>query len=277
MVTRLTAAIAALLAAVASVWWLVQPDDARSLGEVTVLVVAQPPAGRGDGVRSDANGADYASTVANPCTGLTAALAPATGVEWSSATQGNGLRACRWSRTWRLSDLAAHPLPGEPRVDVTGGTVTVTIDPLTPEQGSGVTTLEVTVRFPGEVLSRSGSAPLAGTTVEWTNPAGFFSGTGLSAAGRAHPLLLSILPWAALGLALLGLVAAVPWIRLRRPPSAVDPRGPAEEDEPVAPRHAPSKSLSASADRRGEPSQATAAARPAGPDPASPWRPPSPH
>lgn len=269
--------MAALIAVVVSAWWLVQPDDLRSLGEVTILVVAQPPAGSGDGARSDANGADYATRVANPCTGLTEALAPATAVEWSSATQGNGLRACRWSRTWRLSDLAAHPLPGEPRVDVTGQTITLTVDPLTDEQGSGVTTLDVTVRFPGEVLSRSGSGTLAGTTVEWTNPAGFLSGTGLSASGRDRPLLMSVLPWVALALGVIALVVAIPWTRLRRPFSVAGHRGVVVEEEPIAPQPSPSRNRPARADLAGQDSQATAPARPTGPDPASPWRPPSPH
>ncbi len=131
---RLVSAIAAL-AAVASVWWVAQHDEARSMGEVSVVVVANPPSGS---VEVSANGV-IRSPAHDACTGFSAGFSPAE-VEWSSATQPNGVRACRWTRDWRVADLVRRSVPGEPRVAVDDGIISVTLDPLPPEQELGITT-----------------------------------------------------------------------------------------------------------------------------------------
>lgn len=268
MWTRLVSAIAAL-AAVFSVWWIAQHDESRSLGDVAVLVVANPPSGS---VEDSATGVP-GSPGHDPCTGISTALSPSE-VEWSSAVQPTGVRACRWVRSWRIADLARVSLPGEPRVDVRDGTISVTLDPLPPEQRVGITTLDVTITFPGEVLSSSGAGAVSGSTVDWSNPTDFFSGAGLSASGRDRPLLIGLLPWAAGAFAVIALVGALPWRGLSRARNPEDDTERARSTTVRAPVPGPPR-----ADRPdgARPMAPTATASPpAGHDPTSPWRPPSP-
>ncbi len=268
MWTRLVSAIAAL-AAVASVWWVAQHDEARSLGEVTVIVAANPPSGSvEDSVTGGSGSAGH-----DACAGISAALSPSV-VEWSSAVQPNGVRACRWVKSWRMADLARRSLAGEPRVVVQGGTVSTTLDPLLPEQGVGITSLEVTITFPGEILSSSGAGAISGSTVDWSNPVGFFSGVELSASGRDRPLLIGLLPWLAGAFALIALFGALPRKRAAR-------AGGLTTEAADTTNQTESSSLGAPfpADRQDGPNTklpTTAAVRPAGYDPTSPWRAPSP-
>lgn len=270
MWTRLVSAIAAV-AAVFSVWWVDRHDESRSLGEVVVLVVANPPSGSGAATVEGVS----AAAEHDACSGFSPALAPAQ-VEWSSVTQPSGVRACRWLKRWRLADLARRSLPGEPRVEVRDGIISVTLDPLPPAQRGGITTFGVTVSLPGEILASSGAGEVSGSSVHWSNPMDFFSGVGLSATGRDRPLLIGLLPWLAGVLALVALIGALPWRRAARAggPAAVDEAGrgaPSELDGSVA-----GPSSGGGADRAGPVPPTPAAAPRRGDDPASPWRPPSP-
>jgi hypothetical protein len=268
---RLVSAIAAL-AAVFSGWWIAQHDEARSLGEVTVLVVANPPSGSAEDSTKGVPG----SLGHDACTGFSAALSPSE-VEWSSATQPNGVRACRWLKSWRAADLAQHALPGEPHVFVHDGTISVTLDPLPPEQRVGVTSFDVTITFPGEVLSVSGAAAVSGSTVDWSNPDDFFSGVALSASGRDRPLLIGLLPWLAGVLAVIALVGALPWTRTSSARGTAGAADDTNRNESPPPGPPVPGSVSAGRQVGASPKPPTiAAVPPAGHDPASPWRPPSP-
>lgn len=268
---RLVSAIAAV-AAVVSVWWVAQHDEARSLGEVAVLIVANPPSGS---VEDSVKGVP-GSLPHDACTGISAAIAPVE-VEWSSATRPNGVRACRWLKRWRVADLVRQSLPGEPRVVLRDGTIAVTLDPLPPEQRVGITTLEVTISFPGEILSSSGTAAVSDSTVTWSNPEGFFSGVELSGSGRDRPLIIGLLPWVAGALALIAVVGAVPWKRASRervPARAADDTSHNGSSPSGTPVSAPV--LAGRRDGRSSEMPTTTALPPAGYDPTSPWRPPSP-
>jgi len=267
---RLVSAIAAV-AAVFSVWWVAQHDEARSLGEVTVLVVANPPSGSVEDSTKGVPG----SLGHDACTGFSAALSPSE-VEWSSATQPNGMRACRWLKSWRVADLARHAVPGEPHVFVHDGTVSVTLDPLLPEQRVGVTTFDVTITFPGEVVSYSGAGAVSDSTVDWSNPGDFFSGVALSASGRDRPLLISLLPWLAAVLAAIALVGALPWRRASRVRGPAAAAGGTSYREP-SPLGAPAPEPGSAGSQDAATSTLPAAViPPTGHDPTSPWRPPSP-
>jgi hypothetical protein len=168
-------------------------------------------------------------------------------------------------------------LPGEPHVFVHDGTISVTLDPLPPEQRVGVTSFDVTITFPGEVLSVSGAPAVSGSTVDWSNPDDFFSGVALSASGRDRPLLISLLPWLAGAFAVIALIVALPWRRASR---ARGPVGTADdtdrtESSPLGaplPRPVPARSQAGASPNV----PATPAVPSAGHDPTSPWRPPSP-
>ena len=268
---RLVSAIAAL-AAVASVWWVAQHDEARSMGEVSVVVVANPPSGS---VEVSPSGV-IRSPAHDACTGFSAGFSPAE-VEWSSATQPNGVRACRWTRDWRVSDLVRRSVPGEPRVAVDDGIISVTLDPLPPEQELGVTTLEVTITLPGEILSHSGAGAVSGSRVDWSNPADFFSGVGLSATGRDRPLLVGLLPWLAGGFAVIALVGALPWPRADRAPGpATAPNDDTQNESSARGVPVPGPELAGRQDAASAVVPTVAAVPSTGHDPNSPWRPPSP-
>lgn len=271
MWTRLVSAVSAV-AAVFSVWWVAQHDESRSLGEVVVLVVANPPSASTSDAAKDATGrVDH-----DACSGFSPALTPSE-VEWSSATQPTGVRACRWLKHWRLADLVRRSLPGEPRVEVRDGIISVALDPLPPAQRAGITTFGVTVVLPGEILASSGAGEVSGSTVRWSNPSDFFSGVGLSASGRDRPLLIGLLPWLAGALALVALVGALP---RRRAAGARGGAGAADHtDRPgpsplVAP--VPGPPPAGRPDRAAPTPPGAAAASRTGDDPTSPWRPPSP-
>jgi hypothetical protein len=265
---RWVSAIAAV-AAVFSTWWVAQHDEARSLGEVAVLVVANPPSGSvGDSAKGVPGSLGH-----DACTGFSAALSPSE-VEWSSATQPNGVRACRWIKSWRLADLARYAVPGEPHVFLHDGTISVTLDPLPPEQRAGITTFEVTITFPGEVLSSSGAGAVSDSTVDWSNPGDFFSGVELSASGRDRPLLIGLLPWLAGAFAVIALAGALPWKRASRARVTTDA---ADNHRPEpSPLRAPVPGPVPAGSQRGASPKLPTAIPPAGHDPTSPWRPPSP-
>lgn len=77
----------------------------------------------------------------------------------------------------------------------------------------------VSVTFPGQVTSHSGSSTVQGTTVTWTDPMDMVSGDGLKATSQEASALQAALPWAmeiGAGLLLVGLVAVVVVIGVRR-------------------------------------------------------------
>jgi hypothetical protein len=253
------AAIAAI-ASLATLWWVLGNDPTRSLGVISEIVVVDAPLVDGgpftsDAVVTDDSGKVIRASLGYSCSSLSADWA-SPGQVWRE-TQSNGVRACRLDRTWRIADLVAHSEPGEPKASVAGGAVSIAFEPTPVHAEVGVVGFDVEITFPGEVLSHSGSSLVDGTTVLWNDPSDFFSGAGLSASGRDRPLPIQLLPLAAGLCALVSLAAAVSRRRVR--PDAADVRSSAN---PMGTRPVPPGSRTA--------------ARPAGPDPRSPWRPPSP-
>jgi hypothetical protein len=162
-------------------------------------------------------------------------------------------------------------------VAVHDGTISVTLNPLPPEQGVGITTFEVTMTFPGEILSCSGAGAVSGSTVVWSNPGDFFSGVGLSASGRDRPLLIGLLPWLAGACAVIALVGAIPWRRgVRARGTSAAAGNTSRIEPPTLSAPVPGPVPAGRRDGASPKPPTTAAVPPAGNDPTSPWRPPSP-
>jgi len=278
--TRLVAAVAAL-AAVFSVWWMIGHDDSRSLGVVFVFIIAEPPsvaidASHQSGVDNGSSGVVDATFLGDEaCSRLSAATPTTNSLVWEAMVQADGVRGCRLEKTWRIADLLADPLPGEPHAALVDGLVTISLDPALVPSEMDLSSLRMKATFPGEVVSHSGSSTVTGSTVSWADPLDFSPSYPASATGRDRPLMIGALPWLAGLLTLVSLIASLPW---RKGVTRLDSTEPVDLtrdlDQPSVPE---SSSTRAQGQVHGawRDKDILVESRPTGPDPDSPWRPPS--
>lgn len=266
------------LALVCCSWWMVdqnsgEPDAEVSLnllvlasGSSVPVVIYEGGDAGGDNVGvpsiEDAQRV-VAAMGGTPCAGLPAIghlLKPAP--HWVEVVRSDGTSACLLSGRWRMAELA-DGVDDTLSVSDLGGRLHVKYKSRSGNQDTlDILDFNLTVRFPAAVESVEGAgASVSGSTVRWTGAESLRSGPELAASGRLVSLPHELAPWLVGSLALLMVGAGILWPRSEVVPAAGDAGSdraePGERIRPAAPK------------TQAPPWPA------AGPDPDSPWRPPS--
>jgi len=278
---RVLARIVAVLAGLALVcccWWMVDQNGGEPDGEVSLSLVVLAngssvpvviyeggdEGGGNGGVPSIEDAQRVVAAIGGtPCAGLPAIghlLKPAP--HWVEVVRADGTSACLLSGRWRMAELA-DGVDDTLSVSDVGGRLQVEYKSRAGNQDTlDILDFDLTVRFPAGVESvEGGAASVSGSTVRWTGAESLRSGPELAASGRVVSLPRELAPWLVGSLALLMVGVGILWPRSEVVPVASDAGSDRAElgarMRPAAPKTlAPPKP-------------------PAGPDPDSPWRPPS--